>query len=82
VVIFSSPSFKEGEFAFTDGIIRLAQAARVPILPVALKNCGAVLPLGKLLFQPGTVKLYFGEPAMYRSADDLKSVIAGLYSCL
>ena len=44
------------------GIIRLAAAAQVPIVPVALRGSAGVLPLGSFVPRPGAVAAVFGPP--------------------
>lgn len=44
------------------GIIRLAAAARVPIVPVALRGADAALPLGRFAPRRRTVAAAFGAP--------------------
>jgi 1-acyl-sn-glycerol-3-phosphate acyltransferase len=44
------------------GIIRLAAAAQVPIVPVALRGPAGALPLGSFVPRPGRVAAAFGPP--------------------
>lgn len=47
---------------FKKGPFHLAAAARVPIVPVAIKGTSALLPPGSLGIQSGEVLVRFGEP--------------------
>lgn len=47
---------------FKRGIFILAQAAQVPVVPVALEGTGAVLPRSTFRIRPGPVRLKIGEP--------------------
>jgi 1-acyl-sn-glycerol-3-phosphate acyltransferase len=47
---------------FKDGAAYIAIKAQVPLVPVALVGIRDILPMHTLDFQPGVVKLRFGEP--------------------
>lgn len=47
---------------FKKGGFHLAQNAGVPIVPVAIRGAGQVMPPGSLLMRPGHVRITVGEP--------------------
>jgi 1-acyl-sn-glycerol-3-phosphate acyltransferase len=55
---------------FRGGAFRVAIAAGVPVLPVAIHGAGAVLPpRGLFRVRPGTITLRFGAPLQAADAD-------------
>ena len=48
--------------AFKGGVLQVAIAAGVPVVPVALHGSGAVLPASGFQVRPGTIRLCFGTP--------------------
>jgi len=52
-----------GELAeFRQGSFALALEAGVPVVPLAIRNAGKVLPKKSLLLKPGTIYLDIGDP--------------------
>ncbi|WP_166209551.1 lysophospholipid acyltransferase family protein [Cognatiluteimonas telluris] len=47
---------------FKGGVLQVAIAAGVPVVPVAISGSGAVLPSAGFRVRPGTIRLRFGTP--------------------
>lgn len=47
---------------FKGGVLQVAIAAGVPVVPVALQGSGAVLPAAGFRVRPGTIHVRFGAP--------------------
>jgi 1-acyl-sn-glycerol-3-phosphate acyltransferase len=47
---------------FKAGVLQVAIAAGVPVVPVAITGSGAVLPAAGFQVRPGTIKVRFGTP--------------------
>jgi len=47
---------------FKKGGVRLAMAAGVPVVPIAIRGAGEVMPPGRLLVRPGPVVVTIGAP--------------------
>jgi 1-acyl-sn-glycerol-3-phosphate acyltransferase len=69
---------------FKKGIFRMAQMARVPIVPVAIAGAFEVLPADSFKVSPGVVRLKIGAPIVGDNADMLlektQATVAQLYS--
>ena len=48
--------------AFKGGVLQVAIAAGVPVVPVAIAGSGAVLPAAGFQVRPGTIRVRFGTP--------------------
>jgi len=47
---------------FKDGAFRIALETQVPIIPVAIRGAGKLMPPGKFLVKPGHIQVDFGDP--------------------
>lgn len=54
---------RDGSVApFKGGVMQVAIAAGVPVVPVAISGSGAVLPTGSFRVRPGTIRIRVGAP--------------------
>lgn len=83
LVVFSQPTMgNEASFEFKEEVAKLSSALQVPILPVAIKNCSQVFPMGKFLLGSGRIKIKIGQPAIFSSLPELQKSVLELYSQL
>ncbi|MCT2007371.1 lysophospholipid acyltransferase family protein [Micrococcus lylae] len=60
------------------GVAKLALAADVPVVPIAMIGTDKVQPIGQSLPRPGRVGVIFGEPLTFSHLKDRKDEIAVL----
>ncbi|MFZ1286937.1 MAG: lysophospholipid acyltransferase family protein, partial [Candidatus Phosphoribacter sp.] len=64
---------------FRKGAFNLALAARVPIVPVVLRNTGEILPRHGRTIRPGVVDIRVLDPVVIPDADAIDAVVSTLH---